>query len=1095
MQIKKIFEKFLIFSPLVFLLFIIIYVSAATIELSNTPDVNLYTTDGTVNSIVTDSENDKIYIGGDFSYVGPYAGKAVVVDLDTGVLINAGLDITGSVYAAISDGKGGLYIGGDFTAINGYNINTLAHINSDYTLDTNFSFDISGVALALYFYNNTDLYVGGDFVSINGSTASNLILIDANKNLLNSDVYPDISGSVFSLLGVAEDLYIGGGFNSVNTVPTKGIAKMSLNTKVFDENFSINPTDGAVYALIQDGPFIYFAGDFEKVGELSISKLGRFMIEDAKFDSEFSIDTNDINAIKSVVMNEQDIYLGGDFSIKNDSIKNLAKVDRNTLFIDSNFNYDLDGTVNKMLIQDDYLYAVGKFGNINSPYIIKIKIGDGTIDGSFHPNPNDSINTIVSIEDNIFLGGAFNRICGESISNLARIDSITGIVDRNFNLGVNGAVNTMALANDSLYIGGDFLEVNGSASPYLAKINNQTGESTKDFSVSLNAPVKTLIAHNNNLYIGGEFELKLLVVDALTGEKSLSSEAVLDGPVYSMAMSENGLYVGGNFTNKIALIDLNTGAFVNGFKANVNGIVNAISVDDDAMYIGGDFLQVDGSASPYLAKINNQTGELIKDFSVFPDASVKTLMLHRDNLYVGGTFSQIGSKNISGLAKIDISTEESGVDDAFVINPDGGVNALGINDNNLYVGGDFSFVGAYRTPSFASFSWLDKTPPVITIIGESNVSIEQNSLYQDPGAMALDNNNQDITSLIVTSGLVNTAIPGSYIIRYSVTDSSGRTSTIERNVEVIKSTTSSGGGLPPEASLAPINPKPTENNPDGKLNFIINKNEKITYSNLVTLQFFANSDVSKLAISEDKEFKNASLDAYSETKQIKLSEDYGEKTVYVKFYTKYGVSSDPISKTIVFAKENISPVVIQEIKQSINSITRDISSAKAIIIAKPVVSSPSSTLSQDISLTKEIKANISDSVDKIEKSKNLIEKSITNSTIQQAPISSKTKEVKKIVGKIDSNIKEIKNVILETKNSEPIKLETKEKIEKNLNDIKKNTQAIEVVIKKSQVSSNGPHIVVNNTKINNQNNKENKALKTINSFIRSWKGFLGKIFR
>ncbi len=1093
MQIKKIFEKFLIFSPLVFLLFIIIYVSAATIEISNVPNVNLYTTDGVINSIVTDSKNDKIYIGGDFSYVGPYAGGAAVINAETGTLINAGLDITGSVYTAISDGEGGLYIGGDFTSINGYAKAGLAHINADYTLDTNFSFDVNGVVYALYSYNN-QLYVGGDFNSINGFSALNLATINIDKYLVNSDFGFDINGPVFSLLIDSEALilYIGGGFSSVNGAPIKGIGKMSLSDMVFDETFNIDIRKGVIRGLVKDKSYIYFVGDFLSVGSSNVSKLGRFVIEDGKIDEKFIVDTTGINVINDVVIYGQDMYFGGDFSLKN-NISGLAKIDMDTFSIDLNFDHDLTGSVNKILIRGNYLYAVGDFDLPNaSQHIIKINVDYDVVEDVFYPNPNDSVSTITLLDGgDIFLSGDFDRICGENISNLARIDATTGVVDRDFNFGVDGAVNTMVLDDNNLYIGGKF----NSPVVNLAKIDIATNSVDEFFAVDLNGTVNALLSNAGNLYIGGEFESNLLFVDNKTGKKNLSSEAGLNGPVYSMAISENGLYVGGNFTNNLAFVDLNTGALVDGFTANVKGIVNVISVDNDAIYIGGDFLEVNGSASPYLAKIDNQTGELIKDFSIFPNASLKTLMIHRDNLYIGGAFSKIGDKNISRLAKIDISTESGDVDDAFVVNPDGEVNSLSMNDNNLYVGGAFGFIGAYRAPSFASFSWSDKTPPIITVLGENSVSIEQNSLYQDAGVTATDNNNQDITNSIVTSGSVDVTRPGTYTIRYAVTDSFGRTSMAERTVEVIKSSISGGGGLPPEASLAPQSPKSTKENPDGGLNFIINKNEKITYSNIVTLQFFVSSDVNKVAISEDKEFKNASLDAYSETRQIKLSEGYGEKTLYVKFYTKYGVSSDPISKTILFAKENISPMVIQEIKQSINNISRDVSTAKATIIAKPSISSSTTTLNQNINLTKEIKANITDSVAKIESSKNLIEKSITNSTIQQAPMSSKTKEVKKIVGKIDSNIKEIKNVISETKNNEPIKLEAKEKIEKNLDDIKKNTKDIEVVIKKSPASSNGPYVVVNNTKINNQNNKESRALKTINSFIKSWKGFLGKIFR
>lgn len=81
---------------------------------------------------------------------------------------------------------------------------------------------------------------------------------------------------------------------------------------------------------------------------------------------------------------------------------------------------------------------------------------------------------------------------------------------------------------------------------------------------------------------------------------------------------------------------------------------------------------------------------------------------------------------------------------------------------------------------------LDTTPPVITIIGETQISIDQGSVYSDEGATASDDTDGDLTAEIVTGGQVDTAEPGSYMISYSVTDSSGNGSTVSREVVVVR---------------------------------------------------------------------------------------------------------------------------------------------------------------------------------------------------------------------------------------------------------------------------------------------------------------------
>jgi len=85
------------------------------------------------------------------------------------------------------------------------------------------------------------------------------------------------------------------------------------------------------------------------------------------------------------------------------------------------------------------------------------------------------------------------------------------------------------------------------------------------------------------------------------------------------------------------------------------------------------------------------------------------------------------------------------------------------------------------------------TPPVITLIGSSEVSINQDATYTDLGATAVDYFGTDISEFIIPDyGSLNTELPGTYVVTYSVMDSEGYVSEATRNVEVIatSSTTS-----------------------------------------------------------------------------------------------------------------------------------------------------------------------------------------------------------------------------------------------------------------------------------------------------------------
>ena len=67
----------------------------------------------------------------------------------------------------------------------------------------------------------------------------------------------------------------------------------------------------------------------------------------------------------------------------------------------------------------------------------------------------------------------------------------------------------------------------------------------------------------------------------------------------------------------------------------------------------------------------------------------------------------------------------------------------------------------------------DQTAPVISLIGDSNITIAQDAAYVDAGASASDNNDGDLTSSIVTVNPVDTSTVGSYSITYNVSDSAG----------------------------------------------------------------------------------------------------------------------------------------------------------------------------------------------------------------------------------------------------------------------------------------------------------------------------------
>src|SRR3972149_3575021 len=113
---------------------------AATI-FPNDPSTGGYVVSGYVRSIL--ATNTAVYFGGQISHAGPNTGQGVPLEATSGARLANYPYVRGGVEAVISDGNNGWYIGGSFDKVGSKNINYLAHILSDGTVDPTFDPQIS----------------------------------------------------------------------------------------------------------------------------------------------------------------------------------------------------------------------------------------------------------------------------------------------------------------------------------------------------------------------------------------------------------------------------------------------------------------------------------------------------------------------------------------------------------------------------------------------------------------------------------------------------------------------------------------------------------------------------------------------------------------------------------------------------------------------------------------------------------------------------------------------------------------------------------------------------------------------------------------
>ena len=85
---------------------------------------------------------------------------------------------------------------------------------------------------------------------------------------------------------------------------------------------------------------------------------------------------------------------------------------------------------------------------------------------------------------------------------------------------------------------------------------------------------------------------------------------------------------------------------------------------------------------------------------------------------------------------------------------------------------------------------VDNTPPVLTLVGSPSVQLLLGSIFIDPGTVAIDALDGNLTNDVVVSGGIDINVPGTYSLHYSVNDASGNSSQrVSRTITVV--------GIPP----------------------------------------------------------------------------------------------------------------------------------------------------------------------------------------------------------------------------------------------------------------------------------------------------------
>jgi len=659
---------------------------------------------GQVNAIL--ATNNTVYIGGNFSYVGPHTGPVALFDQAAGGLqaapprINGTSGVNGVVKAVVPDGSGGWFIGGAFTGIGTLAVTNVAHLLPNLTPDTGWNAKLVGSTVNALALDSGRLYIGGTFSKINGLALSGgLAGVNAANPVVNWN--PLLVGTVNAMQVVGGLIYVGGSFSSVGSSNVQNVAAISTSTALAN-SFNPSTVDQPVLTLFVTATNIYVGGQFTTIGTKSKNRLAAL---DLNIGVANTWNPNPNGIVRALFITSSNAFVGGDFTtIAVTSRNGFASIGLTGTGTAQPLNLLLQGptTVNlvrSILLQGNSLYVGGQFTNaLAAPHFLVV--GMDVTTGLTVPTP---------------LGTDFNGAAG-----------------------VAYGANALASANGNVLVAGDFQSLGGVPRQCAAALSVTTG-AILPWTPGFDGPVMSMAFGTNRIYVGGSFTnyfnttnqaltskvgLGLGAVDPVSGNPIsfafLGTNTVGTISINSLAVSSNAVYAGGNFTTVagsprrfLAALDPAAGSLITGFNANLGGGsagVNALVLSGTNLYVGGDFTTVNALSVPRLAALSPATGASL-GWVPTPNQAVTVLTASSTTLYVGGLFTSI-NLNGSGAITLNYFAAFSLADNSLVpidaAMPSGSaVNGIGATATAIYVGGTFTAIGGNFIQNLGDLSPVD----------------------------------------------------------------------------------------------------------------------------------------------------------------------------------------------------------------------------------------------------------------------------------------------------------------------------------------------------------------------------------------------------
>jgi len=664
-------------------------------------------------------DGNTLYLGGDFTRLGPVTGSGVPIDAGTGAPVADFPIVVGDVSSALADGAGGWFIGGDFSSVGGVPRSDIAHVLADGSVAPwNPGADGPVQALAL---SGGTLYAGGLFGQIGGQSRSQIAALDVASG--NATAWnPGADGAVYTLAVSGNTVYAGGAFSTLGGVARGHLGALDATTGTpTGWNPNALPDYSSVLCIALDAGRVYVSGSFIAIGGQLRSGLAAV---DPGTGMASAWDPNPgpmFTYVNAIAPAGNTVYVGGSFStIGGADRASLAALDAASGRATA-WDPGADGPVDALVLSGGTLYAGGAFTHAGGQERLRAAAID-TASGaatSWAPdmNPVDAtVSALAAQGGRVFAGGTFTSAGGVKRDHVAAIDVRTGLPTA-WDPGADNDVDALALAGGTVYLGGDFLAVGGVPREHVAAVDRGTAQVTP-WDPGADRTVRTLATDGGTVYAGGEFSMIggqprdfIAALDPTTGAATAWA-AGANGVVRALTLAGTDLYAGGMFTliggqsrNHIASLDAASGA-VSAWDPDANDWVGALAFKGGSVIVAGAFTGIGSAGQNLVAALDASDGRSLwpPENPMLCTSSAPECLPGDEALGANRSTIFAGGRGQNGRGTLTAMDAASGAEISWTPDPVGAVCALAASDSLLFVGGDFHVFSGQPRPFLAALT-------------------------------------------------------------------------------------------------------------------------------------------------------------------------------------------------------------------------------------------------------------------------------------------------------------------------------------------------------------------------------------------------------